>query len=681
MLYKPSHMIPYYTDIDGSVDNTFSCVINAVGSTSISKYTFIINDLSGNQQYESTVVPTQNYYSDDVLQITLPADSIINGYDYVWKIKLYEDNPTIYVTNGAVTNSGISTTTQIYVKVQYLITVGHYIQIGTEIRKITAYDNTTGQITVDSAFSTAPSVGTLYTILSDYITSDDTYFKARTTPTIIIDSFPQIIERKDYTFTATYRQEQGLNYKYFQWILYDEGNNVVQKSEEIYQGVIKYTFDGLISDRLYKIKVLLVTQDDSICESEMINFIVRYETFEISSETSVNLLSDKTAVEIKWNNLYNTTGEAYNEETHQVITDDLDYINISPTRHTNIVELNQNENISFEIQQFDNLLTIPYESSICFYLALFQETTMFDNYTFSDVYTQSGYERIYVDFINSKYNTSFTNVNDANTYLHDLANGDDNAYSDLSREIFENILSLMSVGSDKGFFGNEVTDVLALHVPSESREGFVEDFGEPDANQTYGGEIIRLETTRGIELTYMTNAFPLHCSKDDKFYNTSDNLLYTAIADDTWGAGTIPVDNIFYSYGDYKYVYNGTQLEEYIGDLPYYKVSFTTWDWHQSETDPSQGYWENMSKGKFHYEIHNVDHNYSGDVRVDKSFWYKLVLLPDRLVVVPMTEMPNVFRGNNSTINPVLVSKLFANNHAMFEQVDYNLITTDKLYK
>ena len=31
-------MMPYYTDIDVTTSNQFSCVINAIGSTTISKY-------------------------------------------------------------------------------------------------------------------------------------------------------------------------------------------------------------------------------------------------------------------------------------------------------------------------------------------------------------------------------------------------------------------------------------------------------------------------------------------------------------------------------------------------------------------------------------------------------------------------------------------------------------------
>ena len=213
-------MIPYYTDIDVTDDNQFSCVVNAIGSTSISKYLTTIKDLSGTTQYINEEIPSAPIYNDGVLSITVPSNSspdnhMVNGYDYVWNVKLYEATPSIYVTNGAVTNSGTSTTTHIFIKVQYLITVGHYIQIGTEVRKITHYNNETGEITVTPAFSTAPSVGTLYTILSDYILSDDTYFKARSKAHVTINNTPVTIDRKDYEFIATYSQDQNVNYKYF----------------------------------------------------------------------------------------------------------------------------------------------------------------------------------------------------------------------------------------------------------------------------------------------------------------------------------------------------------------------------------------------------------------------------------------------------------------------------------
>lgn len=621
MLYKPSHMMPYYTDIDVTTSNQFSCVINAIGSTTISKYLITIKDLSGTTKYTKEEIPSEPIYNDDILSIIVPSNSepnnhMANGYDYVWNVKLYESTPSIYVTNGAVTNSGTSTTTHIFIKVQYLITVGHYIQIGTEMRKITRYNNETGEITVSSAFSEAPSVGTLYTILSDYIISDDTYFKARTTPTVVIDNVPsETVNRKDYTFTATYNQAQNVNYKYFQWILYDEGNNIVQESELIYQGTIQYKFDGLISGRTYKVKVLLVTQDDSVCEELSNTFDVLYDTYTVDVKAQGISINDKTCIEVEWSNLYTTKGVGINTETQSVITDDLVYRNNNPFSGVTSVNLDEQQSIIWTPQQFTKALDIPQENTVCVYFCPYEVRYEKDIYE-SGNDTFIGYDYNFTPQINS---------------------------------------------------WSPTVDSIAV-------------------------EVIRMETTVKIHIDYMGNSFPINFNEGEIFYNTSNNLLYTA-TETAWTDERIPLSTSMYEYNNVNYYYDGTSLIVSPYPMPYYSVRYATGGNVRKENYGQLNQTTNMDwfgHGTFYYEIYNMDEHYIGSVDVEipnarphtidgmdidtdmnvSPYWFKLTLLPTTIQVERIsTSLPNIFRPVNSTLVGGVLLK------------DYKLLKTDVLYR
>ena len=104
MINKPSYANPYLTPIDASIDNTFSCYLNADGGTQINKYNLTIKSLTGTQIWttgDKSLSPV--LYNKDTLSVTVPSTStMINGIDYIWNIKLYESNPTIWVTYGTV---------------------------------------------------------------------------------------------------------------------------------------------------------------------------------------------------------------------------------------------------------------------------------------------------------------------------------------------------------------------------------------------------------------------------------------------------------------------------------------------------------------------------------------------------------------------------------------------------
>lgn len=72
-----------------------------------------------------------------------------------------------------------------------------------------------------------------------------------------------------------------------------------------------------------------------------------------------------------------------------------------------------------------------------------------------------------------------------------------------------------------------------------------------------------INETKNIELIAISDTAPTTCSTGDKYYNTEDNLIYTATGTNTWGStGEEPIKDIFYILFSEQssYSYDGTTL-------------------------------------------------------------------------------------------------------------------------
>ena len=72
-----------------------------------------------------------------------------------------------------------------------------------------------------------------------------------------------------------------------------------------------------------------------------------------------------------------------------------------------------------------------------------------------------------------------------------------------------------------------------------------------------------IANSQNVELIAVIDEAPTTCSTGDKYYNTDDNLIYTAIGTNTWGTdGEEPISGIFYIVFDEQssYSYDGTTL-------------------------------------------------------------------------------------------------------------------------
>jgi hypothetical protein len=309
MLYQPSYPQPYSSDIDATIQNNFTCYINAEGGTQVTAYTLKINNLDGTVVYttDKTILTTP-LYGESTLSVPVIASGMVNGGNYMWNITLFESTPDIWVTSNILQTG--NTTTTIYLQPSYLLSVGQYIKIGAEIKQIATYDNSNGKSTVSSAFSTAPSAGTYYTVYTDNVISSNYYFQARTTPTLVMGTVPTTITSKSYTFTAVYTQAENVGWKYYQWSLYNSNGVVIEQSNEITTGAIQYTFDGLIDTTTYGIGLILENQDGVKLSAGITYFAVDYASPSVTNVPTTNVLCDKDAIQLSWDKILVNAGIA-----------------------------------------------------------------------------------------------------------------------------------------------------------------------------------------------------------------------------------------------------------------------------------------------------------------------------------------------------------------------------------
>lgn len=323
MLYQPSYPSPYLSDIDGKKVNEFSCYINADGGTSVTSYQYRITTYSGTNIYTSSIVPISPLYAGDILAFVVPSTiGLVNGNDYLWNITLYTDIPDIWVTYGTIQAFNSSTIT---LRSNQFIQVGMFVQIGNQKSRITKIENVSNGLEVTvSPTITNVSVGESYNVYNNNVTSTDYYFRARTTPSLILNTIPENITSKSYTFSATYTQAENVGFKYFEWTIYDVEGNVINKSGERNSGVISYTFDGFINGSTYGVSVVLENQDGDFLSVQPKYFMVKYALPELDNAPTAYANCENDSIELMWSPLLINSGIAVSDDATTIQYDILE---------------------------------------------------------------------------------------------------------------------------------------------------------------------------------------------------------------------------------------------------------------------------------------------------------------------------------------------------------------------
>lgn len=185
------------------------------------------------------------------------------------------------------------------------------------------FDGTSNELIVDVPSTSGMQNGNeykwkIYSYWSDsnFYESYDNIFYTYATATLSIDSFPNTITSKSYTFSATCTQQQGIGVEKFGWILrnVDTNEEIINTidSGNIYSSELKLFYDGFLNGTNNEIKVKCWLQDGTEVETDFIQFSVSYDVADFSSVVNVKQTCDCGAL-VTWDNIYYIFGNASGE--------------------------------------------------------------------------------------------------------------------------------------------------------------------------------------------------------------------------------------------------------------------------------------------------------------------------------------------------------------------------------
>ncbi len=151
---------------------------------------------------------------------------------------------------------------------------------------------------------------TRYQIKSFYKDSDHNPFSIYKNPEIVsiisgnvIDSdrVTNAITTRNFTVTSTYSQNSYIQWKSYQWILYDSAKRtILEKTDERYDGEITATFYGLDPQKYYILSLILQTNTGKIIEIDYVIYSDFTETAEqrdlVDAEFDCDTLSMKASL-------------------------------------------------------------------------------------------------------------------------------------------------------------------------------------------------------------------------------------------------------------------------------------------------------------------------------------------------------------------------------------------------
>lgn len=306
MIYQPVNVYPNNNVVDASINNNFSWLFNGDNLASYRVDVYKLNEST--TSYTNTVTPSTTVYGGDTVTFTLPANTLQNAQDYIWKLTEFEANPTMFVINGKFVT--ITSDTEFVISTQMTtVQKDMFLYYDNQYKKIIEYKSTDGTCKIESAFTTKPEAGKTYSVYSPFITTlNGFYFKARNTPVVSIDDITSDskdeagnLNQRQYTFVGHYAQAQNVSIKYHNWSLYNANTNVlIEETDDIYNSNIKYTFDGFVTGIQYKVVLHIETQDGVQVSVDKV-FNVLYSSPEVIDSPLVTLNSEHNAAKLYYN--------------------------------------------------------------------------------------------------------------------------------------------------------------------------------------------------------------------------------------------------------------------------------------------------------------------------------------------------------------------------------------------
>lgn len=169
---------------------------------------------------------------------------------------------------------------------------------------------------------------TLWGSSGSSVTSYQEVFYANKAPNIGFNlSDGDTLTSKDYTFKATYEQENGVQLKRYGWRITDNGNGQVLvdtiTKNQVYGSAdnIICKYDGFLNGSNYSIELYIETQNNTKITSS-VNFSVSYATTFLRNDFSVETLKNEPAIMLDWSKALVIAGILEDKSNNVVTVED-----------------------------------------------------------------------------------------------------------------------------------------------------------------------------------------------------------------------------------------------------------------------------------------------------------------------------------------------------------------------
>ncbi len=302
MIYQPRNLQILKSSFDGLKENKLQYQIAT--NNKIIAYELFIYDLNNNIFYDSGRIKlTPNLYNKDILTIPLPSSiKLVNGSNYRYSIRLWQDFLDIEVSKGKV--QSISNQTKFVIVANVNIKAGMYIGIQGEAKQITAYNSVSGEVTIESAYSTNIAEGVDYSIVSDFIDQfPEENLYIRNYPQIYITNV-QTMTTKSYTFKGIYIQQQNVPIVSYTFNIYQNVGDIEDKkllmSYTNNSANIECYYDGFLNEQDYLIELIVLNEFNIEAKTELIPFTAKYDTPAYLEKPQINYIESRNANKIQF---------------------------------------------------------------------------------------------------------------------------------------------------------------------------------------------------------------------------------------------------------------------------------------------------------------------------------------------------------------------------------------------
>lgn len=305
MLYRPISAHPSNgVSIDATEDNTFYTIVQGA-SSAVTHYKASFYDadtLEWEFDTQKTALSAPLTAGKTLSFIVSSSAGLQNNKSYYWTLRLYQQNPDMFITNTVVQDG--STASSVVIREHYNVKEEMYISIEGQQKKITKIvvdaENHTSTLSLSSPFPASPAKDAPAKIYSNFVDSVQFGFSTNKTPSLSITNAPENLNSRSYKFSMSYSQDENVPMKWHQFVLTTEDGEVLKDTGRIFSADLTFEFDGFISGIRYTIYGAAETINGVSVTSPKYTFSVSYPSPNIDLPPTVNVDYDEHAIRIDW---------------------------------------------------------------------------------------------------------------------------------------------------------------------------------------------------------------------------------------------------------------------------------------------------------------------------------------------------------------------------------------------